>query len=402
MGVKVRERRGGWWLFIHYKGRRKAKRCASKKAAELAAMKIDAALRLGQLDCFDPPAPPTPIPTLAQYAESWLTTAGLRLKPSSVEQYQGRLKRHILPVLGSLPLTTITRQAVRDFIGQVATGPNRRTPERPLARSTALESLRTLSAILTTAADDELIPFNPCRGMGKYVAPHAEASEAREIEVFSREELQTILTLAHETCREYFPFIFTLARTGMRLGEALALEWRDVDFAKRLLLVRRSRRRNRVGTPKNSQGRRVDMSQQLAEVLHAHQTLQQAEAVLNGTPPPEQVSLTPQGTPIQEVSFRVRVWAPLLRRAGLRYRKPHTLRHTFASLLIEAGEPLTYIQRQLGHHSPEFTLRVYGHLLPRGDQRAVDVLDDLARPTPDGATIRNPRATETRVGVLSA
>lgn len=55
-------------------------------------------------------------------------------------------------------------------------------------------------------------------------------------------------------------------------------------------------------------------------------------------------------------------------------------------MLIEAGEPLTYVQQQLGHHSPAFTLKVYGHLLPRGDRRAVDMLDDT--------TIRNPAATE--------
>lgn len=76
----------------------------------------------------------------------------------------------------------------------------------------------------------------------------------------------------------------------------------------------------------------------------------------------------------------------MLRRTGLRYRKPLTLRHTFASLLIEGGESLKYVQEQLGHHSPAFTLAVYGHLLPRGDRRAVDRLDD--------ATERNPRATE--------
>jgi hypothetical protein len=73
----------------------------------------------------------------------------------------------------------------------------------------------------------------------------------------------------------------------------------------------------------------------------------------------------------------------------LRYRKPHTLRHTFASLLIEGGESLKYVQEQLGHHSPAFTLAVYGHLLPRGERRAVGRLDDA----PD-ATFRNPRATE--------
>ncbi len=71
---------------------------------------------------------------------------------------------------------------------------------------------------------------------------------------------------------------------------------------------------------------------------------------------------------------------------GLRSRKPHTLRHTFASMLIEAGEPLTYVQQQLGHHSPSFTLAVYGHLLPRGDRRAVDRLDDATFRNPDAAT----------------
>jgi integrase len=85
-------------------------------------------------------------------------------------------------------------------------------------------------------------------------------------------------------------------------------------------------------------------------------------------------------------SFRNYVWSAILRRAGLRYRKPHTLRHTFASLRIEGGESLKYVQEQLGHHSPAFTLAVYGHLIPRGDRRAVDRLDD--------ATERNPRATE--------
>jgi integrase len=89
--------------------------------------------------------------------------------------------------------------------------------------------------------------------------------------------------------------------------------------------------------------------------------------------------MTPSGT---------NVWTRILRRARLRYRKPHTLRHTFASMLIEAGEPLTYVQQQLGHHSPAFTLAVYGHLLPRGDRRAVDRLDD--------PTFRNPGATDFR------
>ena len=104
-----------------------------------------------------------------------------------------------------------------------------------------------------------------------------------------------------------------------------------------------------------------------------------------GAAAPERVFSSPAGEAIRDDAFRNNVWKGILRRLGIRYRKPHTLRHTFASMLIEAGEPLTYVQQQLGHHSPAFTLAVYGHLLPRGDRRAVDRLDD--------ATFRNPAAT---------
>ncbi|MGH7414140.1 MAG: tyrosine-type recombinase/integrase [Candidatus Rokuibacteriota bacterium] len=73
--------------------------------------------------------------------------------------------------------------------------------------------------------------------------------------------------------------------------------------------------------------------------------------------------------------WRSHGWTPILRRAGLRYRKPHTLRHTYASLLLERRESLHYVQQQLGHHSPAFTLTTYGHLIPREGSRAVDALD---------------------------
>lgn len=396
MGVKVKQWKGAWWLFINHRGKRKAKRCGSRKAAELAAVKIDAALKLGQVDILDAdqrPLPP-PVPTLAEYVERWLESAGAgRLRPQTVEQYRNRLGLRVLPLIGSLPLTAITRETVRTLIGELARVGNRRTPGRPLSRGTISETLRTLSAILSTAEEDLLIPRNPVRRMGKYLA-QSGAEEAEVVEVFTREELRRLLEIAERDCPEYYPFILCLARTGMRLGEAMALEGRDLDFQSRVILVRRSRRRGRVSEPKNGRARYLDMSAQLAEVLRSLRTLQEAEAVVNGTAPPERVFSTPRGTPIEEVAFRTRVWAPLLRRVGLRYRKPHTLRHTFATLLIEAGEPLTYVQQQLGHHSPAFTLKVYGHLLPRGDRRAVDSLDD--------PTIRNPRATADAVPALTA
>jgi hypothetical protein len=82
--------------------------------------------------------------------------------------------------------------------------------------------------------------------------------------------------------------------------------------------------------------------------------------------------------------FRCLVWMPLLKRAVLRYRKPHTLRHTFASMLIQAGESLAYMKEQLRHSSITITVDTYGHLIPGTNKAAVDRLDD--------ATKRNPGA----------
>jgi integrase len=73
-------------------------------------------------------------------------------------------------------------------------------------------------------------------------------------------------------------FLLTLARTELRLGEAVGMECRDVDFAQRVLVIRRSVRKSRMSLPKNGKTRRVDMSPQLAECLNGLRSLQAAEA----------------------------------------------------------------------------------------------------------------------------
>jgi integrase len=392
MGVKVRSWKGAWWVFINHQGRRRAKRCASKRAAELAADKIDAALKLGHTEVLAPH--PAAMPTFAEYAEKWIRSIeSTQIREGTAVDYRIRLRVRLVPLIGSLPLTAITRERVRQCLTELATTGNRLTPrKRPLARETLKVTLSLLHSVLARAVEDGLIARNPATGLAREIRS-TPAAEATEVEVFTREELGRLLTAAEQDWPEWHPFLLTLARAGLRLGEAIGLEWRDVDFDQRVLIVRRSvnHRLRRMSAPKNGKGRRVDISRQLAASLAAHRSLQGAEAILAGIALPERVFSTPPGEPIRDDSFRRDVWARLLKRAALRYRKPHVLRHSFASLLIEAGEPLTYVQRQLGHHSPAFTLEVYGHLLPRGDRRAVDRLDD---PIPE--TIRNLGATSAK------
>ena len=82
---------------------------------------------------------------------------------------------------------------------------------------------------------------------------------------------------------------------------------------------------------------------------------------------------------IDDVNLRKRVFNKALEKAGMRLIRIHDLRHTFASLLIQNGESLAYVKDQLGHHSIQITVDIYGHLVPGANRQAVDRLDDRNR-----------------------
>ena len=369
MGVLVKadkHKPGRWWVRVNHVGKRKSLAFHDKATARRVAQEIERKLKLGELGL----GPEPPVPTFAVYADRWLTQAETRMRPGTMDNVKTHLKR-VLPVLGSLLLTHITRQTIRDLVSAVQSAGSLRTKGRAISRRTINRTLTTVGVILGQATEDGIIPSNPCTRLGKVLPPSQPGAETDEVEVFTPRELTALLAVAERDYSEAFPFVLTLARTGMRLGEAIGLEWRDVDFRRRELLIRRSVREGKVSLPKNGKVRRVDMSPALASCLANLKSFYAAEAALKSSAVPERCF----PGQANDDHWRRFVWTPILDRAGLRYRKPHTLRHTYASLLLERRESLHYVQQQLGHHSPAFTLTVYGHLIPREGARAVDALD---------------------------
>src|SRR5206468_410167 len=168
-------------------------------------------------------------------------------------------------------------------------------------------------------------------------------------------------------------------RTGLRLGEALALQWDDLDFTAREIRVARSFSKHRLETPKSGHGRTVDMSKQLAATLkdlHAARAAETLKGGWAGMPP--WVFCTTLGTPLSPSRIGP-AFKRILKAAGLpTYHSPHNLRHTLASLLLQQGESPAYVQRQLGHASIQLTVDTYGKWLPMGNKAAVDRLDPPA------------------------
>ena len=183
--------------------------------------------------------------------------------------------------------------------------------------------------------------------------------------------------------------------TGMRLGESLALRWADVDPEAQRLQVRHALSRGRLQVPKSKASRRtIDIGDQLIGILAAHRRARYGEA----TPPPEAyVFATETGTPLDPDNLRHRVWEPTLRGVGLAGVRLHDLRHFYASTLLQQGESVVYVAKQLGHGSAAITLKVYAHVLP-GERRAANRLEEgLAALRGNGAVTNGPVTSETEV-----
>jgi len=233
-----------------------------------------------------------------------------------------------------------------------------------------------ISGILNLAVDDCVINVNPAHKLGKIVR---EKELKLQADPLTKEETSLLLNMFLEHYPLHYPMALTLCRTGMRLGEAIGLQWGDIDFKSRFITVQRGRSKSRTETPKNGKSRRVDMSWQLTNVLlHLKQQRTEEKLKKGWEEMPQWVFVTDKGTPLIEGHWRERVFNKALEKAKLRKIRIHDLRHGFATQLIQAGESLAFIKDQLGHHSIKVTVDIYGHLVPGANKSAVDKLDDEA------------------------
>ncbi len=380
MGVKLRERPGkGWYVFIDHKGQRKAKFFGRNKAlAKEFKEKLEAKLKLGSVGITTKAGV-----KVEDYADTWLGRIQHTRKHSTHEDYQRMLKRDILPVLRGLDLEDVTREKVKvlAFDGL----------KRGQSPKTVQNVIRCLSSLLSHAVEDGLLSTNSALKPGKFLP---KVSRRRGINPLTREEVAVLLNTVKDRAPRYSPFFLCAVRSGLRLGELLALQWADLDYHGRFIEVQRNYTRGRVSTPKSGESRRVDMSLELTQALKDLYTERQLEAAANGWKDiPEWVFCSETGGLLGPANFRKRVFYTLLKASGLRRIRFHDLRHTFASLLLQQGESPVYVKEQMGHSSIQITVDLYGHLIPGGNKQAVDRLDgsvDKASSEAESATQPQP------------
>ena len=172
----------------------------------------------------------------------------------------------------------------------------------------------------------------------------------------------------------YSALFALLVKTSLRPGEAFALKPEDIDWNGRSIRVERAWNLGREKPTKTYEERTVDLTPETIHTVERHLRWLKEEALRRGWGEPAWLFLNDEGNPHDESRVR-KAFKRALKRAKLPAYRLYDLRHTFASLLLAAGAPITYVSAQLGHANPATTLRYYARWIPSRGRRWVDLLD---------------------------
>lgn len=322
--------------------------------------------------------------TLGEWLTRWIEFyVKNNVRVSTYNSYRNAANRHIIPALGSRPLQQLTTAELQEFYARKLE--NGRLDGRG-GLSTRMIHLfhQVISGALKQAVRENLVARNVAEAVK---LPRLRYKEMRPLTL---EEARRLLAAAKG--HRLYPALLLELATGLRRGELFALRWRDVDLNRGLLHVRRII--NRVQTPdrekktalvfeepKTANSRRtVPIPKDVVAELKAHKARQNEEKLRLGAAYEDNdlVFATPLGRPVDPDNAGKR-YKTLLKKAGLPGVRFHDLRHTFATLLLEADEHPKVVQELLGHSRIGVTLDLYTHVRPELKQRAAEKINDLLR-----------------------
>jgi integrase len=354
MAVTVREKTKGsgeWWIFVNHKGKRRSKKVGEKRTANAVARKVRERLAEGDMGIVREQCA-----TIKQYGKQWLYSPLREQSERTLIQYRDVFRLHIEPYLGSKRLDEIKKKDIKIFLAEIK--------NKKLSTSRTQLILSILSNIFEDAVEDELVIVNPCQKMRKY----CENGVQKQINPLTPTEVQELLENAAHALFVIYTAFLVAVRTGLRLGELLALEWSDIDFDSKTVQVSKSYdyHLKKNGPTKNKKPRAVSLTPVCLEALRKLRA-QRKVASISG--------LIFTGEKGKRLSYRtLQLKLKDLAPRAIRF---HDLRHTYATLRIAKGDNIVDVSKQLGHSKVSMTLDRYSHWMPKEYEGQVDELDNL-------------------------
>lgn len=308
--------------------------------------------------------------TFQQFAEVYLK-GEKHLMRTTFRGYQSIFRCH-MDSIGQIPLTELRpRDLQAHYTRKLGT----------LASSTVNHMHEFFHVVLERAVRLDIIPRNP--------ADSVDAPPLKPKEYQALSEEQTMAMLHMVQADRYAALYILAATTGMRESELLGLTWEQVSFHQGKVRVAKSVKR--IGgiyvyenLKSRSSRRDLPLAPRAEEALRAWQAQQEADRQLVGEAWGNAWNLVftnSVGAPVHP-THALKRFQRLMKGAGLPPIRLHDLRHTYATMLIEAGVPIKVVSELLGHSSIEITLRVYGHVTPKMRDQAISTITHLF-PAPD-------------------
>ncbi|MBW8190287.1 site-specific integrase [Neiella marina] len=285
-------------------------------------------------------------PPFEVFVAEWLEENKVNWRDSHRVNIESIINKHYLPAFAGCAVDSIDRPTILKFRAKLASLPGRNGRES-LSNNRINKIMDPLRRIFEEASDRYGFPY-------PFERIKPLKIEKTDVEPFSLDEVNRLLVAVRPDYRTYFLVRFF---TGMRTGEIDGLKWRYIDFNNRVIRVREAKVAGQETYTKTDASQRdIHMS---APVLKALQHHKQATGGLS-----DFVFCHQTGQPIDHNNVTKRVWYPLLKRLGMRKRRPYQTRHTAATLWLAAGESPEWIAKQMGHANTQMLFRVYSRFVP--------------------------------------
>lgn len=301
--------------------------------------------------------------------DEWLELHKETVKPSTFSIMQGRVNNHIKPYFNDMYLDKITLRQCQDFTNQMF----KKTP------ASYKDITNIVKNVLDYAIRLDMIKTNPMLYVIKPRKRLAISETEKHGNFYNKDELNNFLATAKDTNLKKYALFRLLAFTGMRVGECLALQWKDIDFNKKMVSISKTIASIKGGVivqpPKTvSSNRKISLDDMTIQVLKKWQLEQRKQLFKVGINAMDnkQIIFSNYENKYSRDST-VNLWIKqIAKKAGLYQISTHGLRHTHATLLVASGMDIKQVQARLGHSKIDTTLNIYTHVLKEKNDNTGD------------------------------
>ena len=317
-------------------------------------------------------------PTITTYRELvalWWESYKNTIKPNSQQSMEGIVRLHILPVFGDYKLDKLTTPIIQQQVNKWADKANK-GEKGAYANYSFLNNINR--RILQYGVTMQVIQHNPTRDV---IIPRKQQNKEHKVKFFSNQELKQFLDyledLDQSSYENFFDYVLykTLLASGCRIGEALALEWSDIDLKKGTISISKTLNRyQETNTPKSKAGlREIDIDKATVSLLKQYKKRQQVQSWQLGRS--EGIVFTPFTTKYAYACLLRKRLQSHFKAAGVPDISFHGFRHTHATIMLYAGIEAKDLQYRLGHSNISMTLNTYVHATKEGAKKAVSIFE---------------------------